>query len=140
MQLMYRFKNFIVFLLLCTLIATGFHANPVPAATITAQTQGNALLLDGHTLSQPNNVWTEQLSQRRSETVFSGIVRTVRTGFCCRFSSLAALCILTLLSVLSSLIENLFIFHDTRYLYQENFMILFIQDTDGRKRLSYLSE
>lgn len=140
MQLMYRFRNFIVTLLLCTLVAGGFHANPVPAATITSQAQGSALLLDAHTISQPSNVCTEQLSQRRSETVFAGIVRAIRTGFGCRYSLLSSLCKLTLLSVLSALIETLFIFHDIRYLYQENFMILFIQDTDGRKRLSYLSE
>lgn len=140
MQLMYRFRNFIVTLLLCTLIAGGFHANPVPAATIISQTQGGALLLDAHTISQPNHECTEQLSQRRAETVFAGIVRAIRTAFCSRYSVLSALCILTLLSVLSAILETLFLFHDIRYLYQENFMILFIQDTDGRKRLSYLSE
>lgn len=138
MQLMYRFKNFILALILCTLVAAGFHANPVPAATITAQTQGTAMLLDSNTISQPSDLWAEQLSSRRSSSAFSCAIRAIRTGFCCRMGFLFSFCILTLLSVLSNLIEHLFIFHDIRYLYQENFMILFIQDTDGRKRLSYL--
>lgn len=138
MQVMFRFRNFILSLLLCTLIAAGFHAHPVPVATIASQTQGTALFLDSHTLSQPDDLWTTQLSSRRSSTTFSNGIRTTRIGFSYRFNILFSLCILTLLSVFSKLIENLFIFQDIRYVYQENFMISFIQDTDGRKRLSYL--
>ena len=138
MQTVFRFRNYILSLLLCALIVAGFHANPVPASTITAQTQGTSLYLDSHTLSQPDALWTEQISSRRSVTTFSNAVRTTRAGFSYRLNIIFSLCVLTLLSVFSKLIEHLFVFHDIRYVYREKFLILFMQDTDGRKRFSYL--
>ena len=131
-------RNFIMCLLLCALIAAGFHSIPAPAVLTNAQSQRTVLFLDAHTLSQPDGLLVEQTSLRRSVPSFTSAVRNIRIGSSYRSGFLFLFQILTFLSVFSNLIESRIVFHDSRYVYQENFTISFIQDMDGRKRNSYL--
>lgn len=85
-------------------------------------------------LSQPVDMWSEQVSQSRPAAV-TNIVRAVRTGFSCRFGILFFLHFLTVLSVLGKCFAHFLALHDSRRIYREYFTISYMQDTDGRKRI-----
>lgn len=136
MQIHLYLKKLILFLLLCVLVASGVHTVPASPSVVTAQSGDNSVFMRASSFCQPDDCLAEQISSRRNTPTLTNQIRSTRTGISYRFLLLFLLCTLTLLSVFANLIENLITLHDTRYLYEENFIISFIQAIDGRKRIS----
>lgn len=136
MQMTLQIKNFILYLLLCVLITAGLYTAPISTAVMAAQSQDSSAVLCAPGLSQSDDFLPEQVSSRRSAPTLTSIVRSTRTASSYRFMLLFLSCILTIMSVFANLIEKLIIFHDSRHLYEDNFIISFIQAIDGRKRIS----
>lgn len=131
-------KNFILFLLLTALIAVGCAELSAPSrkAAPSGQTETVSHTLEAPVLTGLPDLCEEQVSGSRLSVSFSNITRNIRTGFSGRYAVSVLFHILTLLSVYFSCIKKTILSRDNRFLYQEAFTISYMQDTDGRKRLS----
>lgn len=137
MQIRLHIQNFILYLLLCVLITAGLYAVPASLPAVTAQEQSSSAVFCASGLSMPDECLPERISGRSASTLTAAIARSSRSASSYRFMLLFLACILTLMSFFTRLAEHLITFHDSRYLYSEDFIISFIQNTDGRKRNSY---
>lgn len=131
-------RNFILYLFLCMILAAGIHDKAAfmqkmqPLTTHQTSASFNA-----PSFSQPVDFWTSQTAARRNTPSITSHMRTSRAVSVWRMSALFLFHILTFLSVFSRSNEKIVSFRDSRYVYQEPFIISFIQNADGRKRLFY---
>ena len=131
-------KNFILFLLLTALVVVGCMELSAPArkAAPFRHTEGAPHTLATPALTGLPDLCEEQVSGRNFSVSFSNITRNIRTGPSGRYVISVLFHMLTLLSVYFSCIKKTILSRDNRFLYQEAFTISYMQDTDGRKRLS----
>lgn len=137
MQATLRFQNFILYLLLCVLITVGLYTIPSSAPIADTQSPNGTVVFRSSGLSMPDECLPERLSRRSSSSIIVQTARSSRSTVSYRFMLLFWSCILTLMSFFTNLAEHLLTFHDSRYVYHDDFIISFIQSTDGRKRISY---
>lgn len=137
MQIILRFKNFILYLLFFTLITAGLYTVPSSASVMDVQEQTSSVVLRASGLSMPDECLPERLVRRSTSSIISSVARSSRSTASHRFMLLFFTCILTLMSFLANLAIHLIAFHDSRYVYEKDFIVSFIHDTDGRKQISY---
>ncbi len=131
-------KNLILYLLLITLLAVGINRGPVSIPkTVTGRAQTTSLTLDAPSLSHSIDFWAGRMSAKRSDVSGISMIRGVRTGLSHRLVLLFLLYVPALLSVFSRCSEKQIAFCDNRFIYRKPFTISFMQDADGRKRISY---
>lgn len=137
MQKILQWKNFILYFLLCVLITAGLSAAPSYGAAAAARMQDGSAVFCTPGLSQPDECLPERISSKSSGSVITGILRNSRIVSSYRLMLLFSACVLTLMLFLANMMQQLILIQDSRHLYQDDFIITFIQNTDGRKRISY---
>lgn len=138
MRIKSNLQNFILYLLLLVLIAAGSSHLSAPIPGSGPVSHETSSLCSGASLRPaPVDFWAKHSSQTRQEISETGSVRNMRTGVSCRSAILFLFYVLTLLSVFSSCVQKILSLYDSRSVYKEAFIISFIQNTDGRKRLSW---
>ncbi len=76
-----------------------------------------------------------QIEEKTSAIVSVRGLRNSRTDYFSRYG-LFFICILAVLLGISRLNQEVFVLHGNRYVQKRRYIICFIQDTDGRKRIS----
>ena len=139
MRMHNKFRNFILYVSLCVMLAAGFCDKALSTQNIQPQTtRQTSASLCAPSFSQPVDFWTSQAAARRSPSSITNYLRASRAVSTWRMSPFFLFYILTFLSVFSCSNEKIITFRDSRYIYREPFIISFIQNADGRKRLFYL--
>ena len=129
-------NNFIVYLLLVVFLITGagfglgeecqvfssYH--DVPSSVITVPT-----------FTASNELHTFQVKERNSVTFRYNSLRNNRSEATLR-GSLLFVCVLTILSVLFQLLQEIFVYFERLYVRDRYYIITFMHNTDGRKRIS----
>lgn len=134
-----KFRNFILYFSLCMMLAAGLCDKAVSMQNIQPQTtQQTSASLHAPSFSQPVDFWTSQATARRNPSSITNHLRASRAVSAWRMNPFFLFYILTFLSVFSRSNEKIITFRDSRYVYREPFIISFIQNADGRKRLFYL--
>ncbi|MBO5093644.1 MAG: hypothetical protein J6C33_04715 [Lachnospiraceae bacterium] len=139
MRMHHKFRNFILYLFLCMILAAGVHDKAASMQKIHPQTtQRSAASLNALSFSQPVDLWTSQAAPRRNTSSITNNARTSRAISVWRMNAYFLFYILTFLSVFSRSNEKIVVFRDSRYVFWEPFTISFMRNADGRKRLFYL--
>lgn len=130
-------RGILCFLILAVIVAGKGERSALLRETAGACPCPPKAVWEAPSLSQPVDMWSEQVSQSRP-TAVTNIVRAVRTGFSCRFGMLLLFHFPIALSVLGKCFAHFLALHDSRRIYREYFTISYMQDTDGRKRMSLI--
>lgn len=139
MRMHNKFRNFILYFSLCMMLAAGLCDKAVSMQSIQPQTtQQTSASLHAPSFSQPVDLWTAQAAARRNPSSITNHLRASRAVSAWRMNPFFLFYILTFLSVFSRSNEKIITFRDSRYVHREPFIISFIQNADGRKRLFYL--
>lgn len=133
-----KVRNFIIYFLLFTLVATGSKAR--------LDTMWQVLSLCGHggtkivseaLITPEEDCLPDQITRQRATISSQGFLSCSRTGLSIRCGFLFILFILMVLSEISKLNWGVLALYSERYVYEKRYIITFIQDIDGRKRDSY---
>lgn len=123
------------------ILAAGFCDKTVSMRDIRPQTtRQTSAALYAPSFSQPVDFWVSQAAERRDPSSITNYLRALRAVPTWRTGSFFLFYILTFLSFFSCSNEKIIAFRDSRYIDRRPFIISFIQNADGRKRLFYLPQ
>lgn len=129
-------RNFIIYFLLAVLMISGSG----DGLDVTQQVLSACHHEDNKKITSQSLIPTDDFSEfeivESSSSMFSTTnLRYSRSGFSYR-CNLFFLCTLAFLSGIFLFDRKSFIHHDTRHVYKNHYHITFMQDMDGRKRIS----
>lgn len=131
-----KHNNFIIYMLLVVFLITGAGYGLGEESQVFPSCYDN----QGSTISVPTltasgEIHTFQVKERNSVTLRYGNFRNNRSETVLK-NNYAFLCVLAILSVFFRLIQEVFVHFQRLYVNERFFVITFMQDTDGRKRIS----
>lgn len=129
-----RYKNFIIYLFFVVLLITGAgYGLGEESQVFSALQDKQESRISVPTISANSDIHTFQVRERTSVSVRHNNVRGNHLeGFL--KGSLTFLCILAILLVFFRLIQEIYVHFQRLYVHKRFTTILFMQDTDGRKR------
>lgn len=131
-----RYQNFIIYLFLVVLMITGAGYGLGEECQVFSsfyEKQGSSISTPR--ISANNNIHTFQVRERNSVSLRYNRSRDNRSEASLR-GSFVFLCVLAILSVFFRLIQGVFIHFRRLYVHERYIVINFMQDMDGRKRIS----
>lgn len=131
-----RIKNCIIYMLLAVFLVTGSGMGLDEQHQVLLQgAKSQAEVLKPQTFLPDIDLHTFQIEEKTSAIVSVRGLRNSRTHYFSRYG-LFFICILAVLLGISRLNQEVFVLHGNRYVQKRQYIIRFIQDTDGRKRIS----
>ena len=129
-------KNFIMYLFLVILLFTGVgygFSEECQVFSLCLEEAGSSI--SAPAISANKDLHTFQVRERNSVTLRHNNLRNNRSQTFSR-GKFAILCILAILSIFFRLIQEVFVHFRRLYVHDRFYMISFMQDMDGRKRIS----
>lgn len=129
-------RNCIVYMLLAVFLVTGSGMGLDEGHQVFFRSaESGTEVLKPQTFLPDGDLHIFQIEEKTSAIVSVRGLRNSRTDYVSRYG-LFFICILAVLLGISRLNQEVFVLHDTRYVQKRRYIICFIQDTDGRKRIS----
>lgn len=129
-----RFKNLIIYLFLAILLVTGAGyglGEECQVFSAFQNKQGSSITVP--TISANRNIHIFQVRERKSVELRHNYAKNSRLETFSK-GNLSFLCVLAILLVFFRLIQDIFVYFRRLYVHERYKIIIFMQDTDGRKR------
>lgn len=135
MKIEAKMKNFILYFLIVALIAAGGKArlDVVQQVSVSLRDGFEETLTSASALDRVEYL-AGQIKEENSGNLTLVALRNGRTEIFGYDGLFFILCTLAILAVLFQLHRKVPILHDSKYLYEERYIIGFMQDMDGRKK------